>query len=62
MWLKRLHFQPDDMADVLELDMAEDLDNKSNAPVNTIEPVKLGGDITWSDLLSLNSPVIWLLD
>ncbi len=40
MWLKRLHFQPDDMVSMLEIDTAEDIDNESNASVNTIEPVK----------------------
>ena len=36
IWLKKLYFQPDDMSGVLELDMAEGLDNssESNTKVN----------------------------
>ena len=44
-----MHFQPDDMAGVLELDTTEDLGNESDAPVNTVDPVKLGGNVMWSD-------------
>ena len=51
IWLKKLYFQPNDVAGVLELGMEEGLDNKSESDtaVKTFECVKSGGGITWSD-------------
>ena len=49
--LKKLYFQPDDLTGVLELDTAEGLydASKSNTQVNAFKPVKLGGELMWSD-------------
>ncbi len=51
IWLKKMYFQPDDVAGVLELDTEEGLGNKSesNTVMKTFEHVKSGGKITWSD-------------
>jgi hypothetical protein len=49
IWLKRLHFQPDDVTGVLELDTAEDIGNNGNTPEQINLPLKSGGKVTWSD-------------
>ena len=47
IWLKKLYFQPNDVAGMLELDAEEGLDNKSESDtaMKTFERVKLGGNI-----------------
>ena len=51
IWLKKMHFQPDDVANVLELDTEIGLEDESesNTAIKPFESVKLGGNITWSD-------------
>ena len=51
IWLKKLYYETDDMAGVLELDTEEGLDNKSESDtaMKTLERVKSGGEIMWSD-------------
>ena len=49
IWLKRLHFQPDDVTGVLEVDTAEDIGNNCDMPEQMILPLKLGGKVTGSD-------------
>ena len=51
IWLKKLHFQPDDIAGVLELYTIEGIDDssKSTTQANDFKNVKLGGNITWSN-------------
>jgi hypothetical protein len=49
IWLKRLHFQPDDVTGMLELDTAEDFSDNSNKPVQNNLPLRLGGEVIWSD-------------
>ena len=53
VWLKRLYFQPNDVAGVLELDTEEGLDNKSenDTVVKPFKHVKLGGNIPGVTLL-----------
>ena len=45
---KPLHFQPDDVKGVLELDTAEDFGNNGYALIQNSLPVKSGGKVTWS--------------
>ena len=60
LWLK-MHFQPNDVAGVLDLDMVGVIGNTSDTPVNTVELVKSGGKVTWSDPIMTKPPIIWSL-
>ena len=49
IWLKRLHFQPNVVTGVLELDTTEDFGHDGDTPEQNNLPHYLGGEVTWSD-------------
>ena len=52
IWLKHLHFLPDDVTGVLELDTVEDFGDNGDKPVTNNVPLQLGGEVMW------RSPVV----
>ena len=58
IWLKKLYFQADGMAGVMELDTEDCLDNESESDtaMKMFKRVKLGGHVTWSDPVVTKPP------